>query len=223
MAEQKNRSFVVELYWSFRSPYSYVVLPRILALRDDHDVAIDLRIVHPAAIRNPSYFQRMDPLARPYLLLDSARAAAFQGMKFRRPIPDPINQDPVSLAIAKEQPLARRLGQLGMAASERGRGLEFCQQVSNLLWDGNVAGWDQGTHLADATARAGLDLSELDEAIMAHPESYEARLDRNDRALRAVGHWGVPTMVFEGEPFFGQDRFDVLMWRMKQRGLEAVP
>jgi hypothetical protein len=27
-------------------------------------------------------------------------------------------------------------------------------------------------------------------------------------------------MVFEGEPFFGQDRFDLLLWRMKQRGLE---
>ena len=24
---------------------------------------------------------------------------------------------------------------------------------------------------------------------------------------------------FEGEPFFGQDRFDVLKWRMEQKGL----
>jgi hypothetical protein len=26
-------------------------------------------------------------------------------------------------------------------------------------------------------------------------------------------------MVFEGEPFFGQDRIDLLRWRMEQRGL----
>ena len=26
-------------------------------------------------------------------------------------------------------------------------------------------------------------------------------------------------MVFEGEPFFGQDRFDQLQWRMEQKGL----
>jgi hypothetical protein len=107
------------------------------------------------AIRNPSYFQRMDPLARPYFLKDSARVAAFHGMKFRRPIPDPINQDPVSLAVAEDQPLARRLGRLGVAATERGHGLEFCQEVSELLLDGSVSGWDQGTHLADAAARAG--------------------------------------------------------------------
>ena len=28
-------------------------------------------------------------------------------------------------------------------------------------------------------------------------------------------------VVFEGEPFFGQDRIDVLEWRLKQRGLAA--
>jgi 2-hydroxychromene-2-carboxylate isomerase len=27
-------------------------------------------------------------------------------------------------------------------------------------------------------------------------------------------------MVYESEPFFGQDRFDMLVWRLKQRGLE---
>ena len=28
-------------------------------------------------------------------------------------------------------------------------------------------------------------------------------------------------MVFEGEPFFGQDRIDVLVWRMKQKRLRS--
>jgi hypothetical protein len=30
----------------------------------------------------------------------------------------------------------------------------------------------------------------------------------------------VPTTVFEGEPFFSQNRFDVLVWHLRQRGLE---
>jgi 2-hydroxychromene-2-carboxylate isomerase len=29
----------------------------------------------------------------------------------------------------------------------------------------------------------------------------------------------VPTFVFEGEPFFGQDRIDLLIWRMEGKGL----
>jgi 2-hydroxychromene-2-carboxylate isomerase len=206
----------VTLYWSFRSPYSYVLLPRIVALSHSPDVAIDLRIVHPAAIRNPSYFAHMDPLARPYFLKDSARVAAFHGMPFRRPVPDPIAQDPVSLAISADQPLARRLGRLGVAACERGKGLEFAAEVATLLWDGRTDGWDQGSHLADAARRAGLDLAELDAA---DPDHCESRLAENDQALRAAGHWGVPTMVYKGEVFFGQDRFDVLLWRMQQDGL----
>ena len=213
----------VQLFWSFRSPYSYIILPRILELRENHHVSIDLRIVHPAALRNPAYFDRMDPLARPYFMKDSSRMAEFHGLKFRRPIPDPIDQNPVTLAIAPEQPLARRLGRLGIAATERGRALEFCAEVATLLWSGDVTGWDQGSHLADAAHRAGLDLAELQADIDAHPDRHEAALAENDRLLRAAGHWGVPTMVFEGEPFFGQDRFDVLIWRMKQRGLKPRP
>ena len=212
----------VELYWSFRSPYSYIVLPRMAKLRDEFCVTIDVRIVHPNAIRNPSYFARMDPLARPYFMKDTGRAAAFHGMKFRRPIPDPIDQDPATLAIDADQPHAHHLGRLGIAATERGLGFEFCQEVATLLWDGSVTNWDQGTHLAEAAHRARLDLSELEAEIAADPQSYEARLAENDRALRAAGHWGVPTMVFNGEPFFGQDRFDMLLWRMKQHGLERL-
>jgi hypothetical protein len=29
-------------------------------------------------------------------------------------------------------------------------------------------------------------------------------------------------MVFKGEPFFGQDRFDLLRWRMQQNGLRRA-
>jgi len=32
----------------------------------------------------------------------------------------------------------------------------------------------------------------------------------------------VPTLVFDGEPFFGQDRFELLVWRLEQRGLAPV-
>ncbi|MEX0808365.1 MAG: DsbA family protein [Dongiaceae bacterium] len=217
------RTLTVTLYWSFRSPYSYVLLPRILDLREQYRVTVDLRIVHPAAIRNPSYFARMDPLARPYFLSDSARAAAFHDLPFRRPVPDPIEQNPVTLAIAPTQPLALRLGRLGIEAVEQKRGLEFAREVSRLLWDGSVNGWDRGAHLADAAARAGLDLHALEAAIAKDPAPYDARLTENDRMLRAAGHWGVPAMVFDGEIFFGQDRFDMLLWRLRQQGLAPRP
>lgn len=207
----------ITAFWSFRSPYSYIALPRLMALSERFGVALEMRVVHPAALRNPDYFRTMNPLARPYFMLDSARAAAFHGLPFRRPVPDPINQNPTTLEIAPDQPLAVRLGRLGIAATAAGRGPSFCREVSRLLWDGQTDSWHEGDHLARASARAGLDLDVLEDRVRADPVGHDDALAANDQALRAAGHWGVPTMVHRGEPFFGQDRIDVLTWRL---GLE---
>ncbi len=51
------------------------------------------------------------------------------------------------------------------------------------------------------------------------PEALDAEIAANQDALEKSGHWGVPTLVFEGEPFFGQDRIEMAQWRMEQRGL----
>src|SRR5262249_27451227 len=107
----------------------------------------------------------------------------------------------------------------GVAASERGCGLPFVAEISRVIWGGDVEGWHEGSHLADAAARAGLDLDELDPAIAAHPGRHDAVIAQNQQALEAAGHWGVPTMVFADEPFFGQDRIDLLVWRLRQHGL----
>ncbi|HXL98630.1 MAG TPA: DsbA family protein, partial [Rhizomicrobium sp.] len=93
-------------------------------------------------------------------------------------------------------------------------------ETSRTIWSGEIEGWNEGDHLAKAAARAGLDLTALDAKIAAEPEKYEAIIQENQKAHEAAGHWGVPTMVFQGEPFFGQDRLDVLLWRLKQNGLQ---
>ena len=73
------------------------------------------------------------------------------------------------------------------------------------------------TAAAASAASAGLDLSELDSAIA--EGDHLAEIEQNQQALDAAGHWGVPTMVLRGEPFFGQDRIDTLRWRLDQYGL----
>jgi 2-hydroxychromene-2-carboxylate isomerase len=173
-------------------------------------------VVHPNILRNPNYFKTMNALARPYFMRDTARTAAFLGMPFRRPVPDPIQQNFETLEVSTEQPLARWLGHLGIAAIEAGRGFNFCLEVSRLLWDGAVDQWHEGDHLKDACHRAGLEWSELSSLVSARPDYYEQQLQVNAYALTAVGHWGVPTMVYGQETFFGQDRIDVLAWSVRQ-------
>jgi 2-hydroxychromene-2-carboxylate isomerase len=208
----------VDVYWSFRSPYSYLATGRLVALARRYDVALRVRVVLPIAIRVPGFFEQVNPLWPPYLLRDCFRIAEHLGIPFAWPSPDPVVQEWPSRRVASEQPYIHRLVRLGALAARRGRGLEFVDEVSRLLWGGTPA-WNEGTHLAAAAARAGCDLAEMDVAIAREAAALDADIEGNQRDLEAAGHWGVPTMVFAGEPFFGQDRIDLLLWRLRQHGL----
>jgi 2-hydroxychromene-2-carboxylate isomerase len=212
-------SLAVDVFWSFRSPYSYLATGRLVRLGAERDVDLRVRPVLPLAVRVEGFFERVNPLWPMYLLRDTARIAEREGIPYAWPDPDPIVQEWPSRKVAAEQPYIHRLTRLGVEAARRGRGLAFIDEVSQIIWSGKVQQWNEGPHLADAAARAGLDLAELDAAIAAEPARYEALIAENHAALDAAGHWGVPTMVFEGEPFFGQDRLDLLVWRLEQHGL----
>lgn len=151
-----------------------------------------------------------------YILLDSKRRADFLGMTFGRPSPDPIVQDFSTFEVSKDQPYIYRLTGLGVEAARRGKGVELAYQVSHLIFGGE-RGWNEGDKLASAVARAGLELAELDAAMATYDAM--ATVEANHAALEAAGGWGVPTMVFEGEPFFGQDRIDTLRWRLEKAGV----
>lgn len=211
-----------DVFWSFRSPYSYLATPRLRAMADTWDVTVNVRPVYPIAVRIPGFFKTVNPMWPPYLLTDTARIAEFEGIPYAWPSPDPIVMDIKSGEVPKDQPYIHRLTRLGVAAVEEGRGLDFIYEVSRIIF-GGTKNWHQGDHLAQAAARAGLDLAALDKKIEADPAHYEKAIEENEAAQKAAGHWGVPLMVFEGEPFFGQDRIDLLLWRMKQKGLTEKP
>lgn len=207
-----------DLFWSFRSPYSYLVMPRLIEFERDYDVRANVRPVYPIAVRIDGFFKNANPMWLPYLVRDVARLAEMLGMPFAPPRPDPIVMNLQTGQVPKDQPYIPRLTRLGVAAAERGKGLAFLREISGVIWGGTVD-WHQGDHLARATERAGLDLAELDRDITASADRYEAVIVENEAAQKRAGHWGVPLMVFENEPFFGQDRFDVLKWRMGLKGL----
>jgi 2-hydroxychromene-2-carboxylate isomerase len=213
----------IECFWSFRSPYSYLLVPRLAALVHDFDVACAVRIVRPIAVRQPTFFSAGDPLWITYLMRDTKRVAAYLGMPYRWPRPDPVVMDMATRTYPVEQPYIHRLNHLGQLASERGHGLAFIEAVSRLIWNGRTDDWHLGDHLARAAAEAGLDLAEMDRALDRDGDRLAAAIEANERDQRAAGHYGVPLMAFDGEPFFGQDRFDQLVRRLEQAGLARRP
>lgn len=209
-------SHSIDVYWSFRSPYSYLVTPDLFRLREDFDVEVKLRPVLPIAVRTKETLFTGDQRRVKYIIIDAFRRAEFLGMKFDRPSPDPIVQDMTTFEVSEDQPYIYRLTGLGIEAERRGKGIELAYHISHLIWGGE-RNWDEGDKLANAVAQAGLDLGELEDAIAANDPMPQ--IEANEAALEAAGGWGVPTMVFNGEPFFGQDRIDTLRWRLEKSGV----
>ena len=179
----------VDLFFSYRSPYSYLALPKTMKMVADYDVTVNLRPVYPLAVRVPGFFKRTNPQFVRYVVLDSSRVAKHESIPFRFPRPDPIVQDMATLDVAEQQPNIQRLTRLGAAAQLDGRALDFTFAINRVLWDGSVAGWDRGDHLARAATAAGFDLAAMDAAITADPDATSASLPAMSRTTprRAIG------------------------------------
>jgi 2-hydroxychromene-2-carboxylate isomerase len=210
----------IDVFWSFRSPWSYLATPRLLDWSRRYDLDVVFRPVYPIAVRTPEFFDNVHPLWFSYFMTDVHRVAQFLELPFAWPRPDPIAQElrdgrPRTAAV---QPHIHRLTRLGVVAAEQGRGMAFADAVARTIW-GGTENWHEGDHLARAAERAGLNLAELDAFAVRDVDRLEAAIEANQQAHTAAGHWGVPTCAFRGEPFFGQDRLDVLLWRLRQHGL----
>lgn len=208
-----------DLFFSFRSPYSYLAVGRYRTMAETFDLSISLRPVYPLALRQPDFFKRNHPNWMAYTMRDVVRVAQFEDIPMGMPRPDPIVQNMASRQIAAEQPYIHRITRLGQAAARRGKGLAFAHEAAVLIW-GGAENWHEGDHLTGAAIRAGLDWDELSDEVEAEPDALDHEIAANQMALEAAGHWGVPCLVFEGEPFFGQDRIAMAQWRMEQRGLQ---
>lgn len=207
----------VDVFFSFRSPYSYLVTPDLLRLRNDFDINVALRPVMPIAIRDKgAVFDASDKKRPRYITMDSKRRADFLGLPYRWPRPDPVIQNMETFEVAEEQPLIWQLTRLAIAAEQEGKGIDFAHDAALMLWSG-TDNWHQGDHLAKVCDGIGLDIATLSAAI--NQSEAETQVEKNHADLEAAGHWGVPTMVFEGEPFFGQDRIGTLRWRLDQAAL----
>ncbi len=212
----------IDVFWSFRSPWSYLAVPRLRAWQQAYQLEINFRPVYPIAIRTPEFFHQASPLWGPYLMRDVTRVAEYLELPFVWPSPDPVRQFRGADGLAythDEQLHIFRLTKLGVVAEEQGQGIGFADEVARLIWGGTVD-WHLGGHLEAASARAGLDLAEMDKTVLEEGDRLEQLIQDNQVAHTAAGHWGVPTCAYKGEPFFGQDRLDVLLWRLQKEGLQ---
>ncbi len=202
----------VDVWYSLQSDYCYFLLDRLLWL-SQRQVDVAIRPVLGLVLRMPEATRDRGEVEQQYFKTDTARTAAYLGLPYDYPNPSPIKFTPGSVWIAaNEQPLIERLYRLFVGATRSGKGLPFLDLVGRGLWNGANPNWDRGNFLAKAMTTIGLNYDQVLDEIDWNDASEE--LETNHQAMLDVGHWGVPLMAYLGEPFYGQDRFDQLLWRM---------
>ena len=48
----------IDVFWSFRSPYSYLATPRLVRFAAEYELDVKIRVVLPIAVRIPGFLDR---------------------------------------------------------------------------------------------------------------------------------------------------------------------
>ncbi len=181
----------VRLFFSFRSPYSYLGAPRIFALPEKYDIDLEWHGVPPMVQRGVP----LSPAKAMYILTDAQRVAKKVGLPFQFPNPDPLEYSAGLLRGAEY-------------ANDKGRVGPWVVAVTRAVWGDQRDISDQAV-VRELTESSGLDAEGVLAAIEEN-EEYDKRVEANVALLEEVGHWGVPTMEVDGQIFWGQDRISYL-------------
>jgi 2-hydroxychromene-2-carboxylate isomerase len=192
----------LDYFYSFRSPYSYLSGPRAFALPDRFEVKLRFRGVIPMAMRG----QAVSRAKRLHTIRDVAREAHRLGMPFGR-IHDPIGEG------------AERCLLVAAYAVDQERAREFVLSGGQGIW-GEAISVESERGLRQVSERAGLDWKQCERAL--RDPAYHKRVEQDTQALAEAGLWGVPVLVFRGEPFWGQDRIGAVETALRDAGLQRV-
>ncbi len=182
----------VRFYFSFRSPYSWFAFLRIEEALSGLPVVIDYIPIFP-----PKDYPRdllADPVRCAYVTADAARIAKAYGLKLR--FPNPFDTDWLRPSAAY------------LFAADCGRGREFANNAYALRFNkGRNIGHNDA--IAEAARSAGID---QDSAVRAAADpAFQTRVVQGFVQAHKDGLFGVPTFVYRGEMFWGNDRIEWLL------------
>lgn len=181
----------IELWFSFRSPYSWLVLPRIRQLAQAYGATLELRPILPMVMRGLAV-PRVKTL---YIALDCKREAERLGLPFGK-IVDPVGAGAERALAVLHYAIPLGLGEL---FAELGLKAAFA--------DGIALAEDAGLYAV--ARRAGL--TDAQTAAALADESWRDRVETNRAALLDAGVWGAPSFRVTGQPaHWGQDRLWML-------------
>ena len=209
----------IDFYFSLRSPYSYLILPRMIMLRDKYGIEVNFKLVYPIAIRMPEFFKSRNFFTYFWWkMIDMKLKARKLGMKFvLPPKPDPIKQNLFTGKVSDHQPYIFDICHI-LQAAEKEKRMDFALEISSLIFGGGKD-WNKDEELIKASSNIGLDFYEMKKKVSGNESKLVEEIKNNQKDQLEVGHHGVPLSVYKNNYFFGQDKFDDLVEELKKDGL----
>jgi len=176
----------LEMFHSFRSPYSYIALKSAFAIAEAFDLKLEVRPILPMVMRGLSLPQSK----LIYIAKDANREAIRRKVPFGK-IADPVGEG-----------AERCLAAFYYARAEN-RHYDFLLEVGKAIFAEAIdVSTDEGMQIV--AERAGLFWPDLKEAMQ--EEDWRDHAKRNREILTEAGHWGVPVFKLGEQAFWGQDR-----------------
>lgn len=187
---------VVDVFLSYRSPYSYIVAERAFSLVRAYGAELNLAFVLPMVMRGLV----VPKGKRRYITFDAAREARRLGVPFGK-VADPVGK-----------PVERAYGILPWAI-DKGEGDAFTLSFLRGVWsEGIDAGSDSG--LKTITERADLDWDHAKTLI--DSDRWRGIAEGNRQTLLGLGLWGVPSFRVGDVSTWGNDRLWVIEDELKR-------
>lgn len=185
----------LDFYISFRSPYTYLSMNRVLDLAARYPLRLKVKPVLPMLMRGLPVPKRKAL----YILGDAAREARRLGIPFGN-WADPLG------------PGVERCMALFPYAEREGRVEAYLRSIYDGVWTEALdAASDRG--LRAMVERAGLDWAVAEPLL--GDESWREWAERNRAELTEAGHWGVPSFVLGPYAAWGQDRLWIVERKLK--------
>jgi 2-hydroxychromene-2-carboxylate isomerase len=203
MTSTANGAEPIRFYFDYISPYSYIAWTQIRRLAASHGRRVEPIAVLFAALLNANGQKGPAeiPSKRVYIFKDVLRKAHRLGVPFSMPPTHPFN--PL---------LALRVSSLPMADEAR---MALVDALFKATWAGG-SGVEDPVSVAGIVSANGLDGETL--VAEAAGSDAKARLRRQTDEALELGAFGVPTIVADGELFWGFDAFDVIDDHLGGRG-----
>ena len=180
----------ITLYWSFRSPYSYIGLVRAKQLATHYQLPLEVKPVLPMVMRR----MQVPRTKGFYILQDAKREATQYGIEFGK-IADPVGAG------------VERCYALYEFAVSAGKGLEFLESCARGAWaEGINAASDAGLQVL--VERAGLDWQQA--RVLLADDTWRIWAQRNLADMYTEDLWGVPSLSYRDIKVYGQDRIECI-------------